>query len=405
MSDFYVSKYRPYNLDLKNIKSYSDFQKIPLLNKKEITDRHPSERQYLPNKDIIMWMRTSGTTSSKPLLVPAGRHKAEHIDEIGKALKKSGVKKFLSLRPYPMLNIDLLDFSSHPVLSSYPIIFSDLTDLTIAAKTAASIRVDGIDTTPTALYFLIPHLKKEYNPDKIRYIRLVGEFTSEQRFSFFKRIFKNAYFHFDWGLMEARGSMAVRCEFLDTNYSPRFYHPKKDFFYENLDEEGNVKPEGEIGELVLTSLFKGPFPLIRYKTGDSVSITKFRCKCGRNRLIELYGRTGYDHVRVGGITLYRQFVEEALNTIFNGDFKGDYELHIKEKVYREKIIPQLLLKITAKIKNRTAFSKKFQKRLKVASNLYLETLVERENFAPTKIQYVKEFKKSYKKVKIISHLK
>ena len=234
---------------------------------------------------------------------------------------------------------------------------------------------------------------------------MAGEFTSEQKYRFFKSYFKNAYFHFDLGAMEARGSIALRCDLLNNNYSPRFYHPKKDFLYEIIDEKGCIAKVGEAGELVITSLFISPFPLVRYKTGESASISEFKCVCGRKQIMELFGRIGYDFLRVGGVALHRHLVEDALSHLFKGNFEGDYELHVFEEIYKNRLVPKLILKITSNIKDPSSFAAEFEKKLRVSSNTFLEKLVQEELFAPTQIEITDKFEESYKKIKIISHIK
>lgn len=49
---------------------------------------------------------------------------------------------------------------------------------------------------------------------------------------------------------------------------------------EIVDENGNVLPQGEFGELVITTIGMEAMPLIRYKTGDYTRIIPGRCRCG-----------------------------------------------------------------------------------------------------------------------------
>ncbi len=49
---------------------------------------------------------------------------------------------------------------------------------------------------------------------------------------------------------------------------------------EIVDEEGNVLPHGEYGELVITTIGMEAMPLIRYKTGDYTRIIPGKCRCG-----------------------------------------------------------------------------------------------------------------------------
>lgn len=62
---------------------------------------------------------------------------------------------------------------------------------------------------------------------------------------------------------------------------------------EIVDTNGNILPEGEAGEVVVTNLFSRDFPIIRYRTGDIASISKNRCSCGREllQIKNIHGRS------------------------------------------------------------------------------------------------------------------
>jgi len=55
----------------------------------------------------------------------------------------------------------------------------------------------------------------------------------------------------------------------------------EDMVVEIIDEQGNVLPDGQRGEIVVTHLASGEFPFIRYRTGDIASISTDNCACGR----------------------------------------------------------------------------------------------------------------------------
>lgn len=403
-SSFYRDKYIKAKFKVVNTIDFKNFQEIPFLTKKEISDTPPLKRLFVAENEIGCWLRTSGTTSNMPLMIPASRHNQEHLDIIAELLAKNKIKKYLYIRPLGSLTIDLFDFSHHSKLSTYPLIMGDITNLDLTAKIVSEIEVDGIDCTPSALYFLLPYLKDVYDLRKIKFLRILGEYVSEQKLLFFKSYFKNAYFYFDIGAAEARGDTGFRCDYLNLYCPPRFYHTKSDIHYEVVDMNGNVLKNGQTGELVLTTLFKTPFPLIRYRTGDAVSIKETTCKCGRRYVMEIYGRIGYDAHRIGGITLYRHLVENAIQKAYK-DFKGDYELHVFETIYNNRLVPSLVLKIDLPVKNKQSFIMLFEKELKVSSNINLERLVKYEIFAPTTLEIDERFEANRKDVKIFSHIK
>jgi phenylacetate-CoA ligase len=92
-------------------------------------------------------------------------------------------------------------------------------------------------------------------------------------------------------------------------------HVQEDhFLVEVIDHDtGATLPPGSEGELVLTTLTKEALPLIRYRTGDLVSITLDPCECGRStiRLMELRGRRD-DMLIVRGVNVHPSQVEHVL---------------------------------------------------------------------------------------------
>jgi phenylacetate-CoA ligase len=91
-----------------------------------------------------------------------------------------------------------------------------------------------------------------------------------------------------------------------------------DYFYcEIVDPKtGQLLPDGEAGELVLTTLCKEGAPLIRYRTHDLTRIVPGKCECGLDypRIATLIGRSD-DMVKVRGAIIYPSRVDELLSAI------------------------------------------------------------------------------------------
>ena len=79
---------------------------------------------------------------------------------------------------------------------------------------------------------------------------------------------------------------------------------------------GELVPEGEIGELVITTLRKEGAPLIRYRTHDLTRFLPGECPCGRRypRIDTLIGRTD-DMVKVKGVNIFPGQIDELLRGI------------------------------------------------------------------------------------------
>jgi phenylacetate-CoA ligase len=113
-----------------------------------------------------------------------------------------------------------------------------------------------------------------------------------------------------YGLSEIMGpGVAVECEAQDG------LHAWEDhFLVEIIDPDtGQPLPEGEAGELVITTLTKEALPMIRYRTRDITRVTAARCACGRShlRLQRITGRND-DMLIVRGVNVYPSQIEAVL---------------------------------------------------------------------------------------------
>ena len=114
----------------------------------------------------------------------------------------------------------------------------------------------------------------------------------------------------NYGLSEAIGpGVSGECV-----YRTGMHIQEDHFIVEVLDPDTlRPVPEGQRGELVVTSLTKQAMPVIRYRTRDIVSITTARCPCGRTtaRMSRVIGRTD-DMLIIRGVNVFPSQVEEAL---------------------------------------------------------------------------------------------
>jgi phenylacetate-CoA ligase len=92
-------------------------------------------------------------------------------------------------------------------------------------------------------------------------------------------------------------------------------HVMEDHFYPEIvdTESGEPVADGELGELVLTTLTKEAQPVIRYRTGDITRFLPGPCRCGRTtrRIDRLQGRAD-DMLIIRGINVYPREIESVL---------------------------------------------------------------------------------------------
>ncbi|MCX8069154.1 MAG: phenylacetate--CoA ligase, partial [Thermodesulfovibrionales bacterium] len=113
-----------------------------------------------------------------------------------------------------------------------------------------------------------------------------------------------------YGLSEMNGpGVAFECE-----YKNGMHIWEDNFIVEIIDPDtGEVLPDGQKGEMVLTTLQREGMPLIRYRTRDITAIINDDCPCGRThrRIDRIFGRSD-DMFIVKGVNIFPQQIENVL---------------------------------------------------------------------------------------------
>lgn len=116
-----------------------------------------------------------------------------------------------------------------------------------------------------------------------------------------------------YGLTEVYGpGIGISCD-----YECGMHYWDDFVYFEIVDPKtGEIVPDGEIGELVITTLRKEGAPLIRYRTHDITRFIPGECKCGLKypRIDTILGRTD-DMVKVKGVNIFPSQVDEMLKDI------------------------------------------------------------------------------------------
>ena len=127
-----------------------------------------------------------------------------------------------------------------------------------------------------------------------------------------------------YGLSEIIGP-GVSCECVEAQNG---LHICDDHFLPEIidPETGEVLPEGSLGELVITTLTKEAFPLIRYRTGDITRLNSETCICGRTsvRMARVSGRSD-DMLIIRGVNVFPSQVESVL--LMSPQVEPHYRLH------------------------------------------------------------------------------
>jgi phenylacetate-CoA ligase len=154
-------------------------------------------------------------------------------------------------------------------------------------------------------------------------------------------------------------------------------HIAEDHFYPEIidPKTGEVLPEGETGELVITTLTKEALPILRYRTGDITRLTYEPCKCGRTfaRMDKIKGRTD-DMLIIKGVNVFPSQIESVLMQM---DHIGPhYQLIVRREGFMDSLQVDVEL-IDASVLERYSELESIQNRIhdRLKSVLGLETKI------------------------------
>jgi len=115
-------------------------------------------------------------------------------------------------------------------------------------------------------------------------------------------------------------------------------HINEDHFYPEIIDPatGEQLPYGQSGELVLTTITKEGFPLLRYRTRDITSLDPAPCKCGRTliRMAKVQGRTD-DMLKIRGVNVFPTQIESVLVGV--QEIGPHYNIMVHRKGYMDEI--------------------------------------------------------------------
>jgi phenylacetate-CoA ligase len=138
------------------------------------------------------------------------------------------------------------------------------------------------------------------------------------------------------------------------------------FIPEIIDPETcQLLPPGSVGELVLTTLTKEAFPMLRYRTRDITSLDYAPCACGRTsvRMKKTMGRSD-DMLIIKGVNVYPSQIEEVLIAVEG--CQPHYQLVVERKGTMDTL--EVQIEVTENIffdemKMQRAFLEKVEKRI------------------------------------------
>ena len=158
-------------------------------------------------------------------------------------------------------------------------------------------------------------------------------------------------------------------------------HINEDFFIPEIIDPvtGEVLPEGEQGELVITCIKKEGIPLIRYRTRDITRLFYDKCRCGRTfcRMENLSGRSD-DMLKIRGVNVFPSQIEEVILGI--EELGPHYEILLERDGYLDKMTIKVeLATITDSFSTLEKISSTLKGRLRTILGLDAKVMLESPN--------------------------
>jgi len=310
---FYQQKFDEIGITPKDIKSLSDIKYLPFTEKQDLRDNYPYGLFAVPKENIVRLHASSGTTGKATVVGYPSRDIKNWANCMARSFTSVGLsqKDMIHIAyGYGLFTGGLGAHYGAEQLGAVAIPMSGG-----STKRQVQLMRDfgatALCCTPSyALYLSEAGLEADINFKELP-LR-IGVFGAEpwtevMRHEIEEKLAIKAYNIY--GLSEVMGpGVACECEFSAAG----LMHIQEDHFYPEIIDPvtGEQLPEGEEGELVLTTLTKEGLPLLRYRTRDITSINTTPCACGRTfrRISRLKGRSD-DMLIIRGVNVYPQQIE------------------------------------------------------------------------------------------------
>ena len=338
---FYHRKFEHVNVAPEDVQCLEDIVKLPFTTKDDLRDGYPYEMFAVPLREIVRIHSSSGA-AEKPIVVGYTKNDLKHwADLVARVLSAAGVTKDDVVHiafDYGLFTGGFgMHYGAERLGASVIPVSSGNTERQI--QIMQDFRSTALVSTPSyALYMIELMAKMGVSPDALclRVGLFGGEPMTEETRSFIESRLGIVATD-NYGLSPVMGpGIAGECELRDG------LHINEDhFLVEVIDPETlEVLPEGQEGELVITTLAKEGLPMIRYRTRDVTTITREPCKCGRTsaRMAPVRKRTD-DMIIVRGVNIYPSEIKSLLYDIEH------VEPHYQIVLDREDGLDVLTLKI------------------------------------------------------------
>ncbi len=310
---YYRAKMDEKGVKPEDIKGIEDLYKLPFVEKDELRDQYPYGFLAVPLSDVVRIHSTSGTTGRRVVAF----YTAEDLNVWDECCARAIVAAGGSKEDVVHVCYGYGLFTGGPGLNGGSHKVGSMTLPMSSGNTERQIRFMQdlgstiLCCTPSYAAAIGEEITKQGIRDELKLkagIFGAEPWTDEMRKDIEKSLGIKAYDIY--GLTEISGpGVSFECE------EQNGMHIQEDHFIPEIinPETGEVLPEGEVGELVFTTITKKAFPLLRYRTRDLCRLTRKKCSCGRThiRMTKLMGRSD-DMMVVKGVNVWPSQIEQVL---------------------------------------------------------------------------------------------
>ncbi|MCI8319957.1 MAG: phenylacetate--CoA ligase [Dorea sp.] len=312
---------------ITGISTPEDFEKLPFSEKNDLREAYPLGLMTAPEEDIVRIHSSSGTTGL-PVIIP---YTAKDVDDwavmFARCYEMAGITKSdrIQITPGYGLWTAGIGFQNGAEKLGAMVIPMGPGNTDKQLKMMMDMQSTVICATSSYALLLAEEIEKRGIKDKICLKK--GVIGSERWGEKMRQRISNELgieLYDIYGLTEIYGpGIGINCRH---NTGMHYWD---DYIYIEIVDPETLKPvpDGELGEIVITTLVKEGAPLIRYRTHDLSRIIPGICPCGSNypRLDIIMGRTD-DMIKIKGVNVFPSQIEEILKEF--PEVSSEYQIRI-----------------------------------------------------------------------------
>ena len=301
---------------ITGVSSPEDFLKIPFTDKADLRNAYPLGIQAVPDEEVVRIHSSSGTTG-KPVIIP---YTAKDVDDwatmFARCYEIAGITKKDRIQITPGYGLWTAGIGFQTGCEKLGAMAIPMGPGNTDKQLQMMIDLESTVICATSSYALL--LAEEINRRGLKdKIKLKKGVIGSERWSEAKRKYIGEALGIElydiYGLTEIYGpGIGINC------LGEYGMHIFDDYLYTEIidPQTGEVLPDGEEGEIVITTLVKEGAPLLRFRTHDLSRIIPGECPCGSHypRLDVIKGRSD-DMFKVHGVNMFPSQVEEILGMV------------------------------------------------------------------------------------------